>query len=1558
MLLIYIIMSNNSDSGERRNTPKAIPWPSSFGVNSSQENLLTYASAPRTTEQAISRAGAAPGSYYNLSYRETINAVAPPQTGGATGYNSDNFNPYETDAAGNPIRPVANPYFLFFGKFCSQVVQNMEPGKVGHFDISGSTTYQQPSNIYNIPDYPKDYTLIETGVASTSGSYPNNQYDTALPTGIPNTIIYDASSCPVNWRMFGPIHRQVLDWSANGVIGGGGGGSLNAGLYDIANNGSFFFVPNPAKRDISGIYFDTNNFDVSFNPATNSNMYIGLKGGSGSGSGTDLSFNEFFFKQPEMPFDCSAVFVNSTPKILELSWDIPFNRLSGTTYTNGEPRFFCKNDESENWLPAFNDFIIDISSNIPGAPQTFCKDASDNFVPDNGTTKAYAIISPNNTTVILRDVATTSSGSTPNQNSTTTKYGINGATTTITGGIISGDSARNIDGRGLTIPNSTPIFQAGNIYDIAMYYHNNSKINTPPGLAVTDVKYNNHNVCLLRDVIFGEPGNAQQPNSLLLWGNPSNNGSRYYFGGIGGTAKDVELNLDWTRTSLVKVGYDCSLNFIPNPSPIQVVGINRQNLSYNNYDVSYNLKTTVSQPYPPLNMNAGSSGSNIPGTKKNWPSGVGPGGSIAPAALVIADSDFDYIKKIDELSGVPSAIARDHPEYKYTGENYSVVNDTIDPNTNTVTYVHKTPTYIFEGVIPIFPRSVCNLTGDTDYNNLMTEYTETTSNNNTANFLTIYKEDNNGNLINAGTGISARTRYMLNGTPTSNPPGAHETFNDIIAFGDKSNPTYFKLKLKSDTRVFKQLANYGDVLTGIRPSQTINDLVPADSMIGKLGVSGATPGLLDEVKIRLESQQTNSSWASINTAANDTLDIYGWDTTLQFNINNVPQTLTVNNSGQDYTFSVSDAFDIAENENTTIIPTNFSNKKGYYLGFDINNIEVGGDVTDYGLQNNPYVDSVFNTLIYGQYRVGIDNVIKKRTGPDLIKKSSITFRMMDAVGIGDITLAGTATNGHYNSINFESWFGIKRLPSQGSAYGAVFGGPQCELQLDVSLNNISPWWIPTKNQVTNSSANNPTRDNIFEAEFVLNPNAGSNAIRIQPSILVSGIDGQEYFPWTKPNSIHRKFLPLPTNPPTAPSYIPGTPTVYPTDSFRVQAFRELHDGITQITTAPTSSTPTIRFSRTVTDTGNPLFGLKDNKFAYSNNVTRDNIGNYPPGATAMRTRTLTPAETDNFKFGSPKQELFWDYTWPTIVTNLPTGFTNNKLSLMHIETWNVSSLGGYSSAVSTTDIWGGNNIELLNLETIITNNTTNPTTSPGIEYKHGEILPINQSMWCNGYFTGIITNRSQIENPYIDYQAEFFNTSSSSHDYSGKQTTGNNIHSIIINNTILLGNNQAGNYTFPQATTPFSTSSIPPSSFLKRKKLILFEVLNTNGNFEVEVTGRTSSGTSDITLTNGVHFFLFYCEKKGNTGTQYTVTASTGGSTISDYSGWLNSLSEKQFNGTSGINSIGYANANTNGNNNGCALSTSNFTDKITIVQAQTGVRKFILISLFEDCLIKNVTIT
>ena len=196
------------------------------------------------------------------------------------------------------------------------------------------------------------------------------------------------------------------------------------------------------------------------------------------------------------------------------------------------------------------------------------------------------------------------------------------------------------------------------------------------------------------------------------------------------------------------------------------------------------------------------------------------------------------------------------------------------------------------------------------------------------------------------------------------------------------------------------------------------------------------------------------------------------------------------------------------------------------MGFDISNVELEADITDYTLSRHLYEDSALYTD-YGEFRVRLNNVIKKRAGTDSSLFSSITFRMMDASWIGDINCASVKTNGHYNSVAFESWFGIRRLPAEGNSNSGTdrgqFGGQQCELQLDVSLNNIHTWWIPPAIQVSSLLVVSPSRDNIFEAEFVLNPNAGSNAIRIKPSILVSGIDGHstKYFPWTEPSSSFR-----------------------------------------------------------------------------------------------------------------------------------------------------------------------------------------------------------------------------------------------------------------------------------------------------------------------------------------------------------------------------------------------------------------------------------------------------
>ena len=190
-------------------------------------------------------------------------------------------------------------------------------------DEIGQTQNQQPSNIYNIPDYPKDYTLYEADTGTNiKGAKEKQPMPTNLATA--NKIIYDASSCPVNWRMFGPIQRQVLDWSAN-------------------------------------LFWNKWWRKFRWRKWWNWQIYHLII---------------IFFKQPGMPQDCSAVFVNSNPKKLELSWDIPFNRLSGTTFTNDNPRFFCKNNEDDkNWLPAFNDFVIDISSKIPESTTKIYVDA-------------------------------------------------------------------------------------------------------------------------------------------------------------------------------------------------------------------------------------------------------------------------------------------------------------------------------------------------------------------------------------------------------------------------------------------------------------------------------------------------------------------------------------------------------------------------------------------------------------------------------------------------------------------------------------------------------------------------------------------------------------------------------------------------------------------------------------------------------------------------------------------------------------------------------------------------------------------------------------------------------------------------------------------------------------------------------------------------------------------------------------------------------------------------------------------------------------------------------
>ena len=162
----------------------------------------------------------------------------------------------------------------------------MKPNLVGHYDVSGMTVNQQPSNIYNIPDYPKDYTMFKSAMTSYNTANMNDPLNeqNIMDEFTNFKIIYDASSCPVNWRMFGPIQRKVIDWSNNGVSGGGGSGGTGRVYHLIIS-----FLNNQKCLRTVVVFFVAS-----------------------SGSSSD--------------------------KIV-ISWDKPFNRKAGTSYSNNGNRF-------------------------------------------------------------------------------------------------------------------------------------------------------------------------------------------------------------------------------------------------------------------------------------------------------------------------------------------------------------------------------------------------------------------------------------------------------------------------------------------------------------------------------------------------------------------------------------------------------------------------------------------------------------------------------------------------------------------------------------------------------------------------------------------------------------------------------------------------------------------------------------------------------------------------------------------------------------------------------------------------------------------------------------------------------------------------------------------------------------------------------------------------------------------------------------------------------------------------------------------------------------------
>ena len=1269
MLLIYIMAQSNN--GRLNATYKL---PNNKSNPNSNVGVLSWSTAPRTI-QDISSNGAIRGP----SYQEYENPVNPNSTS-STLYNSDELDPlpdnfiptqnsYVNTGGIFADRPENAPYYLFFGKFASQGVSNLQPKFVGHKDEVNVVIDQQPSNIYNIPDFPKDYTLYKSENTNVTGVGDSQEMPLNLSTA--EKLVYDASSCPVNWRMFGPIREKVLDISENGGIGGGGG-SLNTGLYDISNNGSFVFVQNPSKRDISGIYFDTNNFDISFNPNTNPNAYISLKGGSGTG--TDLSFNEFFFKQPEMPVDCSCVLILSPLKI-QLKFDKPFNRLSGTTNQKQGKRYFYKNPQSnffvENWLPEFTELVLDIS----GGPNSrkFCKDICGNFIHTNGvspgSSEAYALLSSNNTVIDLIGTNTSNNTITDQWNSGNNNYtGQNGLTTTITNGFTaSNNSAPYAGGSG-----GINEIKTANTYDIALYYRNNSLINT--SVPQNDLYYNKHNVCLFENVILGQPGILPTPSSLRFWKNTTND--RTYFGGEGPANKDVTLSIPWSNTGIVKVGYDCSFSFISNSGNtvnqerVQVKdGINYLDLSYNNLDISYNINTTGPSPFPPLNK------TGIPDTRQYWPHPSTNANNGIPTGI------YDYIKVIDELTGVPSG--KDHPEYKYIGTNYSGVNDTPP-----IQYVAGTGA---TKVIPILSREDCNLTTFSDYEDAMTDATQSALTATTSAWCVV-DISNNGSVSGPPLSPTACRKRQSVQTPLS------------VYFV----PSGSNLYINTGNDIFKQLANHGKPKNN-PADQTWSELVEADSFIGRKGLNT----LLGKVELEISNASTSFTTGTIDS------DVYGWDNNEVLTWANNP----INGAQEvDATYKLkfdkSASFDIAQTDPLT----NYSDKRGYYLGFDISNVSVELDLTGAlykdvaGLGYNPYILKLKH--------------IQERYGAAVSLSNTKEFEFYTGTEPATATnILSSNENTNHNNASLQFWFGVKRLPAVGSNNSQYGASGELELSLEFDINNVDSDWIPPLSQNSNT---------FVKAEFVYDPNSTSEAISLNSNnsndvkwsdACVSGTSSTTI----SFNSINTGFQPTDATP--SPFYV------------------ELHEGKDEL--VGSSQNGDGKYSRSVTDATptRPLFGIKNNTITYSNNVT-----------FATTFNTYTTVDNSKFKFGTgPGKELFFDYTWPVTTTDLPVSLDssiNTKVELLQLP-----------SLASATSIWGKTTplCELPDLSISSPYNTT---------YSHTTALLDNQAMWCNKSFVGG-NFAAGVDNPYINYGLKYFdqvNSLGNNINYLPKNTTGNSIN--------------------------------------------------------------------------------------------------------------------------------------------------------------------------------------
>ena len=223
---------------------------------------------------------------------------------------------------------------------------------------SGITAQQDISGLY--------FDTKEFDISFNTVSGKKNIYVGLKPT------LYDLSTNI--WTSFDDLSANFYDLStnftdfSNNFIGGGGGsGTINTGEYDKDVNNNFTQVTTPARRDISGLYFDTNEFDISFNiDAGKENIYVGLKQNGGGNVNQDY-INELFFDPPKAVTDDNIKLQTTTPPRLDASWNNPiqirtaFDFLGNLGPIADDGALSTNNDESRddyNFLPYFQGLKI------------------------------------------------------------------------------------------------------------------------------------------------------------------------------------------------------------------------------------------------------------------------------------------------------------------------------------------------------------------------------------------------------------------------------------------------------------------------------------------------------------------------------------------------------------------------------------------------------------------------------------------------------------------------------------------------------------------------------------------------------------------------------------------------------------------------------------------------------------------------------------------------------------------------------------------------------------------------------------------------------------------------------------------------------------------------------------------------------------------------------------------------------------------------------------------------------------------------------------------------